>query len=80
MNGFDSREQRTVLSSAIVILADPTYNFEIERKIGVDGHSEDEIISILAEIGGVKPMSITSIARRNKSPVGILHLFILVFL
>lgn len=41
-----------MLSSHIAILADPTYNFDLERKIGVDGPSEEEIISILVEIGG----------------------------
>ena len=73
---LELQKRRTLLSSTIAILADPTYDFDREREIGVDELPDEEIISILVEIGGVTPTPVISIARQDGSLVGFLLLFI----
>ena len=44
------KKRRTVLSSLLAVLEDPTYNFQLERDIGQIPPSNDETLEILAKI------------------------------
>ena len=51
------RKRRTILSTLLAILEDPTYDFKLETTIGQRRPSDDELLEIIAEIVNAKSTS-----------------------
>ena len=50
-------KRRTPLSSVLAVSDNAKYDFELEREVGVEEPSEEEMISILLEICDISPQS-----------------------
>lgn len=46
-------KRRTVLSTVLAVLDNPKYDFELERELGVELTSDEEIVAVLVEISDV---------------------------